>query len=96
MKTAIDTGFREDFLQQYQGAELDPNWMRRVARLAKFGWKRFLQEERDTVKALRSTWRVASVFMPLPSLGLDTWSAGSVSDDTHEGCRRAVVRLSVS
>jgi RNA polymerase primary sigma factor len=44
---------REVFLQEYQGEELDVNWMRRVARLAKFGWKRFLHEERDTVKALR-------------------------------------------
>jgi RNA polymerase primary sigma factor len=44
---------REVFLQEYQGEELDANWMRRVARLAKFGWKRFLHEERDTVKALR-------------------------------------------
>ncbi len=33
---------REVFLQEYQGEELDTNWMRRVARLAKFGWKRFL------------------------------------------------------
>jgi RNA polymerase primary sigma factor len=44
---------REVFLKEYQGEELDPNWMRRVGRLSKFGWKRFLHEERDTVKVLR-------------------------------------------
>jgi RNA polymerase primary sigma factor len=44
---------REVFLKEYQGEELDGNWMRRVARLAKFGWKRFLHEERETVRALR-------------------------------------------
>ncbi len=44
---------REVFLKEYQGEELDPNWARRVGRLAKFGWKRFIVEEKDTVRALR-------------------------------------------
>src|SRR5215208_3433372 len=44
---------REVFLKEYQGEELDPNWTRRVSRLAKFGWKRFMGEEKDTIRALR-------------------------------------------
>jgi RNA polymerase primary sigma factor len=44
---------REEFLKEYQGEELDPNWVRRIARLSKFGWKRFVAEEKDTVKMLR-------------------------------------------
>jgi RNA polymerase primary sigma factor len=44
---------REVFLKEYQGEELDPNWTRRVSRLAKFGWKRFMAEEKDTIRALR-------------------------------------------
>ncbi len=28
---------REDFIQQYRGTELDPNWLKRVAKLATKG-----------------------------------------------------------
>ncbi len=45
---------RNEFLQQYQGEELDPNWLRRVGRLAKYGWKDFVAAERDTIKVLRN------------------------------------------
>ena len=36
---------REDFLDEYQGAELDPNWLRRVGRLKKKGWADFIRDE---------------------------------------------------
>ena len=45
---------REDFLNQYQGNELDPNWLRRVGRLKKKGWADFIHDERGLVKELRS------------------------------------------
>ena len=45
---------RDEFLSQYQGNELDPNWMRRVGRLAGHGWKDFIKNERENVKAVRS------------------------------------------
>ena len=44
---------RADFLKQYFGNELDPNWARRVGRLSGIGWHDFVTEERDKVKALR-------------------------------------------
>jgi RNA polymerase primary sigma factor len=44
---------RADFLQEYQGNELDPNWVRRVGRLTRKGWEKFVKSERDTVKELR-------------------------------------------
>jgi RNA polymerase primary sigma factor len=44
---------REDFLEEYQGAELDPNWLRRVGRLKKKGWADFIHDERGMVKDLR-------------------------------------------
>src|SRR5262249_13855254 len=44
---------RLDFLKQYFGNELDPNWLRRVGRLTGSGWKEFAIEERDKVKTLR-------------------------------------------
>ncbi len=44
---------RADFLKQYQGAELDPNWIRRVANLSSRGWKDFVAKEKDTIRELR-------------------------------------------
>jgi RNA polymerase primary sigma factor len=45
---------REDFLGEYQGNELDPNWLRRVGRLKKRGWADFIRDERGMVKDIRS------------------------------------------
>ena len=45
---------REDFINEYQGNELDPNWLRRVGRLKKKGWIDFIRDERGLVKELRS------------------------------------------
>jgi RNA polymerase primary sigma factor len=44
---------RAEFLKQYFGNELDPNWARRVGRLSGLGWHDFVTEERDKIKALR-------------------------------------------
>jgi RNA polymerase primary sigma factor len=44
---------RVDFLKQYQGYELDPNWIRRVANLGTKGWKGFVAAEKDLVKDIR-------------------------------------------
>ncbi len=44
---------RAEFLKQYFGNELDPNWARRVGRLTGIGWHDFVTEERDKVKVLR-------------------------------------------
>ncbi|MTH99576.1 RNA polymerase sigma factor RpoD [Roseibium sp. RKSG952] len=44
---------RADFLKHYQGAELDPNWIRKVANLSTRGWKKFVAEEGDMIRGLR-------------------------------------------
>ncbi|MGI8725283.1 MAG: RNA polymerase sigma factor RpoD [Methyloceanibacter sp.] len=44
---------REDFLGEYQGNELDPNWMRRVGRLKKKGWTEYVHDERGIIKDIR-------------------------------------------
>jgi RNA polymerase primary sigma factor len=44
---------RGEFLKQYLGNELDPNWVRRVGRLIGTGWKEFVHEEREKVKDIR-------------------------------------------
>ena len=45
---------REEFLKEYHGEELDGGWTKRVGRLKKFGWMRFIAEEKVTVHALRN------------------------------------------
>ncbi|MEM1287717.1 MAG: RNA polymerase sigma factor RpoD [Pseudomonadota bacterium] len=45
---------RTEFLKNHQGAELDTNWVRRVAALSSPGWKSFIGEEKDLVKDIRS------------------------------------------
>ncbi|MBL8782146.1 MAG: RNA polymerase sigma factor RpoD, partial [Alphaproteobacteria bacterium] len=45
---------REDFLKEYDGEELDPNWIRRVGRLTRRGWKEFASDERDKARDLRT------------------------------------------
>ncbi len=44
---------REEFLREYQGSELDPNWMRAIANLTSRGWKEFTRNEKDSIKDLR-------------------------------------------
>ena len=44
---------REDFLQNYQGSELDPRWLNRVSKLSAKGWKSFVARDKDRIKELR-------------------------------------------
>ncbi len=44
---------RPEFLKEYQHNELDPDWLKRVARLTKFGWKKFVNDEKDSIKVIR-------------------------------------------
>ncbi|MET3660941.1 RNA polymerase sigma factor RpoD [Aquamicrobium ahrensii] len=44
---------REEFLREYQGSELDPNWTKAIANLSSRGWKEFYQNEKDMIRALR-------------------------------------------
>ena len=44
---------REDFLKNYQGAELDPKWLLRTSKLGAKGWKGFVGHEKDRIKAIR-------------------------------------------
>ncbi|MBB6464368.1 RNA polymerase sigma factor RpoD [Aminobacter carboxidus] len=45
---------REEFLKEYQGSELDPNWTRSIANLSSRGWKEFTKNEKDTIRDLRA------------------------------------------
>ncbi|MCY0147943.1 RNA polymerase sigma factor RpoD [Hoeflea sp. G2-23] len=45
---------REDFLTQYSGAELDPNWTKSIANLSAKGWKEFAKSESNNIRDLRT------------------------------------------
>ncbi len=45
---------RDEFLREYQGSELDPNWMRSISNLTSRGWKEFTKNEKDTIRDLRA------------------------------------------
>jgi RNA polymerase primary sigma factor len=44
---------REEFLKEYQGSELDTNWIKSISNLAGKGWKAFTKGEKDMIKELR-------------------------------------------
>jgi RNA polymerase primary sigma factor len=44
---------REDFLERYTCNEVDPNWLRRLARLKHKGWNAFATKHRDEIKDIR-------------------------------------------
>ncbi|MBY6241370.1 RNA polymerase sigma factor RpoD [Methylosinus sp. Sm6] len=44
---------REDFIDKFQGSELDPKWIMRVSKLGSRGWKEFVANEKDRIKELR-------------------------------------------
>ena len=44
---------RDEFLREYQGSELDPNWLRRIANLGGRGWKDFVTNGKDRIRELR-------------------------------------------
>jgi RNA polymerase primary sigma factor len=44
---------REEFLKEYQGTELDPNWTKAIANLSSRGWKEFYQNEKETIREIR-------------------------------------------
>jgi RNA polymerase primary sigma factor len=45
---------REDFLKNYQGQELSPQWLNRVSKLSAKGWKNFVAREKDRIKQIRA------------------------------------------
>ncbi|RCS25512.1 RNA polymerase sigma factor RpoD [Phyllobacterium salinisoli] len=44
---------REDFLKEYQGSELNPNWIEKVSTLPTRGWKEFSKNEAKAIGNLR-------------------------------------------
>jgi len=45
---------RDDFLKNYIGSELNPQWLNRVSKLSAKGWKNFVGRDKDRIKHIRS------------------------------------------
>ena len=75
---------RDEFLKQYIGNELDPNWVRRVGRLAGKGWKAFVKEERDQIKDLRGSIQTLS-----QEVGVDVVEYRRIVQTVQKGEREA-------
>ena len=43
---------RTEFLEQYYGNEMEPNWVKRVSRLTGKGWKDFTKESQDEINRI--------------------------------------------
>ncbi|MGK9050760.1 RNA polymerase sigma factor RpoD [Neorhizobium sp. CSC1952] len=44
---------RDSFVEQYLGAELDPNWMKSISNLSGRGWKEFARNENQKIRDIR-------------------------------------------
>jgi RNA polymerase primary sigma factor len=77
---------RSEFLKTHQGAELDANWIRRVANLAGPGWKPFIAEEKDTVKEIRAQIRELAT-----ETGLDIAEFRRIVNKVQKGEREAAI-----
>ncbi len=44
---------RTEFLKEYQGEELNVDWLKRVGRLSKFGWKKWVNDEKESIRVIR-------------------------------------------
>ena len=77
---------RENFLEEYRGAELDPNWIRRIANLAAKGWKEYCKNEKDDIKELR-----ADIQMLSHETGLETAEFRRIVHQVQKGERESRV-----
>jgi RNA polymerase primary sigma factor len=76
---------REDFLKQYQGSELDPNWTKRVSGIiVSKGWKAFANDGHETIKTLRS-----EIQMLATETGLDIGEFRRIVHMVQKGEREA-------
>jgi len=75
---------RENFLEEYRGAELDPNWIRRIANLAAKGWKEYCKNEKEEIKELR-----ADIQMLSHETGLETAEFRRIVHQVQKGERES-------
>ncbi len=57
---------RDDFLNQYRGHELDPNWMERIGKLPGKSWKTFATRHPDDITKVRAQIATVATDASLP------------------------------
>ena len=57
---------REDFLENYRGSELDPDWIKRCKKMPTKNWQRFAEKYKDDVKEIREEVSGVSGAVGLP------------------------------
>ncbi len=75
---------REEFLKEYQGNELDNEWLKRVGRLVKHGWKKWVNDEKDSIIVIRD-----EIFELASATGLQIQEFRSIVGKVQKGEREA-------
>ncbi|EFH12841.1 RNA polymerase sigma factor RpoD [Teichococcus cervicalis] len=57
---------REDFLQYWRGAEIDPAWFERISALPQKSWKNFIERSRQDVEQIRTQLSNTAALTGLP------------------------------
>jgi RNA polymerase primary sigma factor len=84
---------REDFLENYQGSELDPHWLNRVSELSARGWKSFVARDKDRIKELRDNIHALATetgleigeFRKIVHMGAEGRARGAPSEEGDSG-----------
>lgn len=75
---------REDFLKNYQGSELDPNWLDKMSEMTTRGWADFVQSEAMRANELRSEIQLLA-----SETGLETTEFRGIVHMVQKGEREA-------
>jgi RNA polymerase primary sigma factor len=87
MRMAVDCKVkREDFLENYYGAELDPKWLSKVSKLKGKGWDKFTDKHKDDINKMREQIALISEEAMLP---ISEWRRiiGTVQKGEREAAR---------
>ncbi len=75
---------RDEFLKEYQSNELDGEWLKRVGRLVKHGWKKWVNDEKDSIIVIRD-----EIFELASATGLQIQEFRQIVGKVQKGEREA-------
>jgi RNA polymerase primary sigma factor len=75
---------RDEFLKEYQTNELDGEWLKRVGRLVKHGWKKWVNDEKDSIIVIRD-----EIFELASATGLQIQEFRQIVGKVQKGEREA-------
>ncbi len=77
---------RENFLENYYGGELDPDWVEKVGKLDQKGWAEFVKREADMIEDLRGEIQTLAA-----ETGLDITEYRRIVHKVQKGEREAAI-----